>query len=146
MTLKKEFHPMSNHNMSMCDFLPYFPRHFYIHNSTIPILCTLYSWMCCSYISYAISMAIWSVGWKYTWSEKVKVWPVARWNCGYGSGCCRCDVIVQLQQNTDYWCCTSYGSSKLMIISTLLGQVTLFQDFDWPKSLSHIETLWLLIE
>ena len=33
-----------------------------------------------------------------------------------------------------------------MIISTLLGQVTLFQDFDWPKSLSHIETLWLLIE
>ena len=33
----------------------------YIHSSTTLMFPTLYSWKCCSYISYAISMAIWSL-------------------------------------------------------------------------------------
>ena len=53
----------------------------YIHSSTTLMFPTLYSWKCCSYILYAISMAIWSgvlsgfsnTWWWNAWSPKARV-------------------------------------------------------------------------
>ena len=49
--------------VSFALFLAVVPLYFvrYIHSSTTLIFPTLYSLKCCSYISYAISMAIWSL-------------------------------------------------------------------------------------
>ena len=60
------------HYISFALFLEvYFVR--YIHSSTTLMFPTLYSWKCCSYISYAISMAIWSLSQKMT-NGGGKIW------------------------------------------------------------------------